>query len=347
MARNNNPVYRRIYEDLRKRIGSGSVLPGMALDSESTLARQWQCSRHSVRRALLLLSERGMLQQRAGRGWFVTSKAGGHGKTRRIVCLGLSPSAALQTLAQDNGYHLQSWNTSGRQRADMYADICHDEHIVAVIATEMQQAPRDFIRELRRQQKHIVLIGLSKAADCDVVSLDFFNASKHIVELAHKQGHQHIAFFGRHLHQDIAPFRRRLDGYQFACQQLGIPACAWVLPREIYTSDATADWYRQRLHQHPQISACLIDANATAQCLQALHSVKSIPQQLAVAGYGNGRLTYKQSLPVQAFDAIYEPWEELHDIAVHRLLARLQGDQSRPSHTLIPCDFIKGDTGLF
>ncbi len=346
MARNNDPRYRRIHEDIKRKISSGSILTGMAIDSETQLSQTWECSRHTVRRALLQLAEQGLLQQRPGRGWFVTNKKYQEHTDQKIICVGWNPSNQLQEITSDHGYQLKPTHIAGNKRQELFADICNDDSVVGVIAVEMREAPVEFINEIQKQGKHIVLVGLCEAHQCDVISLDFFNASIDIVQKALAKDHQDIAFIGRHLHVEIPPFKRRIEGYIHACHLNNLRIYDWVIPRDMYSSDAIHEWISDKIKQHPQVSACLLDANNTAQCLSTLHSLKKIPQELIVAGFGNGRIPYGQSLPVESFDAIYEPWDELHAIAVHRLLARLNGDTSRPIHSLMPCEFIAGATGL-
>ena len=347
MPRKADPRYRTIYNDLEQRIGSGSYLPGMQIDSEPTLATRWSCSRHTVRKALLALAERGLLQQRPGRGWFVANKKTRVRSGAKILFDGWKPQKHLQELCQDHGYQLAPLKDHHQDRQTLLADICNDPDIHGIVKVDMRGHDQDFIRELQHNNKQIVLIGLAEPSICDVISLDFFRASFDMVTRAINRGHRHIGFFGRHLHEEMPPFKRRVEGYRFACQHYDIPCYEFITPRNLYLAQDVSSWSAQQLKENNELSCILLDSQATAQCLDAFSSVKSIPDELIVGGYGNGRLQYGQHLPVKAFDAIYEAWDDLHEIALRRMLDRLDGDTSRPSYTLVPCDFIKGDTGLF
>lgn len=346
MARNNDPIYKKIFNDLERRISSGSYLPGMQIDSEQQLATAWSCSRHTVRKALLALSKRGLLQQRAGRGWFVASKKIRVQGSGQILCIGWQPTDEQHELCADHGYQLVR-HENNIHRHELLDEACNNDDIVGIVKIEMRHADLDFIRSLREHGKHIVLAGLAEPSICDVVSLDFFRASMDIVELALAKGHKHIAFLGRHLHLDIPPFKRRVEGYLHACQLHGLTPYTWIAPREMYAASNVSEWNVNKLREHPEVSCCLLDSHSTAQCLEAFITYKSIPDELIVAGYGNGRLSFGQSLPVKSFDAIYEAWEDVNHLAVRRMLDRLDGDTSRPNLSLIPCDFIRGETGVF
>jgi DNA-binding GntR family transcriptional regulator len=73
------PMYRRIAEDLRRRIESGELPPGARLPSEEDLREEYgpdgsSVSRNTVRDALRLLVSRGLIETRPGQGTFVLRK---------------------------------------------------------------------------------------------------------------------------------------------------------------------------------------------------------------------------------------------------------------------------------
>lgn len=60
-----------IAEDLRRQVSDGVYAPGRLLPSESELSGAYEASRVTVRRALELLREDGLVDSRQGFGWFV------------------------------------------------------------------------------------------------------------------------------------------------------------------------------------------------------------------------------------------------------------------------------------
>lgn len=58
----------RLAADLRRRILSGELAPGLRLPPERTLAEDWDANRHTVREALRLLEAQGLLETRQGSG---------------------------------------------------------------------------------------------------------------------------------------------------------------------------------------------------------------------------------------------------------------------------------------
>jgi GntR family transcriptional regulator len=65
--------YQEIADELRSRLGSGELGPSRLLPSESELSRDYGASRVTVRRALELLRDEGLVDSRQGFGWFVAA----------------------------------------------------------------------------------------------------------------------------------------------------------------------------------------------------------------------------------------------------------------------------------
>lgn len=70
----NEPMYRRIAEDLRSQIESGQVPQGWQLPTEIDLREQYGASRNTIRDAIKWLIARGLVETRPGQGTFVIEK---------------------------------------------------------------------------------------------------------------------------------------------------------------------------------------------------------------------------------------------------------------------------------
>jgi GntR family transcriptional regulator len=65
--------YREIAEAVRDRVDGGEFPSGRLLPSEAELSRTYEASRVTIRRALELLRDEGLLDARQGVGWFVAA----------------------------------------------------------------------------------------------------------------------------------------------------------------------------------------------------------------------------------------------------------------------------------
>ena len=65
-------LWQQIHETLTREIGSGNYPRGQKLPTEAVLARRFDVNRHTIRRALPLLQEDGLIHVRQGAGAFVS-----------------------------------------------------------------------------------------------------------------------------------------------------------------------------------------------------------------------------------------------------------------------------------
>ena len=61
-------IYNEIYRNLRQRILAGSFAPQSYLPSEASLTQEFGCSRMTVRKAISMLANEGMVTSIKGRG---------------------------------------------------------------------------------------------------------------------------------------------------------------------------------------------------------------------------------------------------------------------------------------
>jgi GntR family transcriptional regulator len=62
--------YRAIADELRRRVEAGEFAAGRTLPSESELSAAYEASRVTIRKALELLRDEGLVDARQGFGWF-------------------------------------------------------------------------------------------------------------------------------------------------------------------------------------------------------------------------------------------------------------------------------------
>jgi GntR family phosphonate transport system transcriptional regulator len=79
-----DPIWKTIAETLAAEIAQGLYAPGVKLPTEAELARRFGVNRHTVRRALADLAERGLVLSRRGAGVFVQAAPTEYPLGRRV-----------------------------------------------------------------------------------------------------------------------------------------------------------------------------------------------------------------------------------------------------------------------
>jgi GntR family transcriptional regulator len=75
LRRTGEPLYRQLAEDLRARILSGEFAVSEPMPTEAQLTQRYRASRITVRHALALLDQEGLVHREQGRGSFVRPRA--------------------------------------------------------------------------------------------------------------------------------------------------------------------------------------------------------------------------------------------------------------------------------
>jgi GntR family transcriptional regulator len=75
LRRNGQPLYRQLADDLRSRILAGEFAVAEPIPTEAQLAERYRASRITVRHALALLDQEGLIHREQGRGSFVRPRA--------------------------------------------------------------------------------------------------------------------------------------------------------------------------------------------------------------------------------------------------------------------------------
>ena len=70
----NQPMNRRIADDLRGQITNGQLRPNAKLPTEGELSEKYAASRNTVRQAIRRLTDEGLLEPRPGQGTFVATR---------------------------------------------------------------------------------------------------------------------------------------------------------------------------------------------------------------------------------------------------------------------------------
>jgi GntR family transcriptional regulator len=109
-----DPMYRRIADDLRRKIEAGELSHGTQLPTEMELRETYDASRNTVRDAVRWLATRGLVETRPGHGTFVTGRVEPFVTT--LIADAREPSASdLTGLGGEDAIYISSVSAQGRR----------------------------------------------------------------------------------------------------------------------------------------------------------------------------------------------------------------------------------------
>lgn len=152
--------YRTIAEDLRRRLREGELVAGRLLPSESELSASYAASRVTVRKALELLREEGLIDSRQGFGWFVAADpvrqtlgrlgtieaqlaASGIRSERRVLSFGFvpAPPRAAEVLGVDTVLEVRRMNLADDEPFALVTVWCPEELGARLSRDDVERSP--------------------------------------------------------------------------------------------------------------------------------------------------------------------------------------------------------------
>jgi|SRR5690606_24390558 len=167
--------------------------------------------------------------------------------------------------------------------------------------------------------------------------------TRHLLEL----GHTHIlTITGLALSLEIPPsFRERYRGYCAACEEKGIePLPLAVVPEDVQVSPVARrepfqEWLASLLECYPETTAFFGSSDLFAvTTIQSLHAMNyRVPDDYSVVGFDNYDMANVMN---PALTTIHSYKRGMGQVAVQRLLARIDGDDMPPLYTVVSTDLM-------
>ncbi len=293
--------YRVIADELAAQLRHASS-GGTRLPSEAALAARFGCSRQTIRAALKLLTERGLITTRQGSGSYPVPSPTPH--SDQIVLLTADQSEYLRpALIRDLRHTLKK---SG------YQLVCHDTNDSvtterALLRQLLEQPPAGVILEpisnLRPNPNAVLLqqlpqenvpvvslFGTYSGVDALCVQEDNFDGGYRLVQYLAQKGHRTIAGLFRN---DDSRGLERYRGCMQACFDLHLPfderRFFWYSGEErrmlLEGDRALPRRFLRALHETPAAVICQNDEIAYHLLAEAKAMALAVPEQLAVVSF--------------------------------------------------------------
>lgn len=352
-------LYAQLLAYLRQQIQDGSLPAGSQLPTEVELAERFNVSRGTVRQAMTMLANEGLVERIQGRGTFVrpgTAPSSGEVQSRptdkRIGLLLSYPSseldldilAGVEHAAKARGYAVSFVYTEERAE-EQTRDIAWllSQRVSGLIIYPLSNISYDeSIWRLRDERIPFVLIDrYFHELDTDYVACDNvgggYRATEHLVIL----GHTRIGFvysaYGNLLTTSV---RDRLEGYRRALREYGLPfdeSLVFEVPSQSKNDP-------QHLHDRffeaanrPTAVFVTTDNEAIALVQSAKRLGVNIPDDLAIIGFDNLRLSRYVHPPLTT---VAQPCREEGMRAVNLLINRIEGQEGPRQHIELSTNLV-------
>lgn len=224
------PLYRRIFDDLYKKIDGGELLPGDKLPSEPLLAEKYNVSRVTVARALDELKDMNLITRTKKAGTFVKSPSG-DGKFLTIPVIlpyndqDNSLLGGIHAEAEKNNCIIPYYNTYTDKKKERNVLSCLLEGNVdgIIVNPASVHSNLDLFAEFEAKGIPLVFIDYAlESINAPLVTCANMNGMYSMVKKCIELGHRDIAFFAAG-DMMLSTERERLKGYYNALIDNSIP----------------------------------------------------------------------------------------------------------------------------
>ena len=344
----------KLVEDLKQQIMSGEIKPGDKISSENVLAREYDISRQTVRKAIDILRNEGFLYAEHGRGTFCcdTVKQGESSGNVAVVMTFLSnyifPNIleGIDETLEEEGYSilLKSTHNYRKYEAKCLEELVKkniDGLIIEPSKTQIAYKNRGVFSMLDRYNiPYVFMQGVYHGMeDVPYVILDDekggYQITKHLIEL----GHTRIAGIFK---ADDRQGLLRHNGYVRALKEAGIwydPSLiiwyhtedARTLPREVIAE----------LVEREEIDAIVCYNDMTAMTVINVLEEKglSVPNDVSVTGFDDSDFASNFKVPLTT---MRHPQRGLGETAAELLVKLMKGEKPEDSklHIVMESELI-------
>lgn len=333
----------QIAEHFRKAIQQGDIAAGSLLPSELSIAKEYDISRSTVRKAMDILVTEGLVVRQPGKGTFV--------RTHRDISLDLIgvilPSTreslsveimvGVEQAAKKDGYHVifTQTNENIEQEARDVESLRKQNVAGFVLFPASGIVDDQVIRQLVADNLPVVLVDrFVKDIQTDAVTADNVSggylATEHLIGL----GHERIGFVAS-APMSTTSVHDRYRGYRAALNKYQKPYDHHLLLESPYPTQALEDFLTQP--DHPTAIFASNDYTAVDVINTAKRRYISVPDQLAVVGFDNREAFWEFGIPLTTI----AQFPQLVGARAYELLKeQINGTRQEICHEKIPVKLI-------
>ena len=327
----------KLVEDLKHQIMSGEIRPGDKISSENVLAREYDISRQTVRKAIDILRNEGFLYAEHGRGTFCSDmiKQNGNSGNIAVVMTYLSDYIfphiirGIDEVLEKEEYSilLKSTHNYRKVEAKCLEELLKkniDGLIIEPSKSQIAFKNHDVFAMLERYHVPFVFVqGVYHGMeDKPYVLLDDekggYLITKHLIE----QGHRRIAGVFK---SDDRQGQNRHKGYVRALQEAGIwydPALVvWYHTEDMYT--LPYEMMQDMVHREQIDAVVAYNDRIAIDVINALEEEGlHVPDDISVAGFDDSEFAKNFKVPLTT---ICHPQSKIGVVAAELLIKLMKG----------------------
>lgn len=358
------PLYEQVELDIKNKIQKGELLPGQQIASQNDLAREYEVSLITIKKALFNLVNEGVLYTRVGKGTYIAEPSpkkidlSAH-KTIGLVLRDIKhPYFSyvvhyIEERANELGFNLllsSSSNSMEKEEAQInrFRSLGVDGIIIASLS--LQYRATDYIKKLHEENFPYVMVSYMHDPEYWYVGSDHeiggFLATEHLIKLGYKR----IGFL--HVGKGNLLSEIRKNGYYRALSDYKIPYDSKLV---YYMGDENFEFINDRFLQgyqfgksfktlDPKPDALFIHSDLMAVGFEnaMLEEGFDIPDDIAIVGYDGIEAAALASVPLTT---IVQPVEKIGTLAVDIILKRIEGSDIGNRTILKPALVIRESCG--
>lgn len=300
------PLYIEACDSLRKYLSMPEIKKAGKLPPERDLIKALGIGRNTLRRALSILAEEGVIKRIRNRGTILTSEMNPSDPYRKDLSIGmLFPHTGhwknlldlVKKEVQSRNYrfrlYLYSWDDLADEKKTFM--MARKECVGLFLHPHMQMLDRELIETMTEEHYPIVLFGsIHESIQCNIVGLDNYRAGYQVTRMMIREGCRRIVFINER-YGWLSPVSQRITGYKEALEDCGIEfdESRVINP---YASDENIEDFILRTNPDGVISSTPDYAFNIMSIL--LKQGKKIPEDVRIARFGEllDMPTYKDTM---------------------------------------------------
>lgn len=338
------PKYQTVAATLRREIATGVFAEGALLMTEEELKRRFGVSRQTVRQAIALLEDDGLVVRRRGSGTYVKHGSRRHGETLTVGVVTtyitdyIFPSIVrgIESVLSAHSCVMNlsaTYNRVDHERAILQKVLEHpvDGLIVEGTKTALPNPNLSFYQQLREKNIPVLFINGSypQLAGCPQVVMNDFAGGVLAAQTLLDKGFRRIGgLFKRDDRQGHERFRGVSETLTQAGQELPDERMLWygTESREALFQQGEGQQLVERVRQGtgPDALVCYNDQVALQLCAALREAGCCVPQDVAVISFDNSAFA---PLAHPALTTLNHPKDAFGALAAEKLLRMIDGAQ--------------------